>query len=222
MPIPKKKAEEAPKSAKVRIYETMRDWIVDGTLAPGEKILDSEIAKYFSVSRTPVREAMQLLSDQKLIEIFPGRESRVSAVGNVNIAQIYRILADLHCLALKFAFPKIDSRVIASLREINGRFATACAEHDHKKSRALDKEFHDVFVRLADNAFLTDFTRTLDAHIVRVENLYYDKLANKRDSVEEHHRILEALENQDCQAACKAMHANWVHTIEILGASGGA
>ena len=55
MPIPKQAPYEAPKSAKMRIYEALREWIIDGTLQPGEKILDSEISQYFSVSRTPVR-----------------------------------------------------------------------------------------------------------------------------------------------------------------------
>ena len=53
MPIPKQVSYEAPKSAKMRIYEALREWIIDGTLQPGEKILDSEISQYFSVSRTP-------------------------------------------------------------------------------------------------------------------------------------------------------------------------
>ena len=74
MPIPKQVSYEAPKSAKMRIYEALREWIIDGTLQPGEKILDSEISQYFSVSRTPVREAIQMLAEQKLIEIRPGKE----------------------------------------------------------------------------------------------------------------------------------------------------
>ena len=74
MPIPEKNVFEAPKSAKIRIYETLREWIIDGTLQPGEKILDSELSQYFSVSRTPVREAIQMLVEQKLIDVRPGRD----------------------------------------------------------------------------------------------------------------------------------------------------
>ena len=203
-------------SAKERIYEALREWIVDGTLAPGEKILDSEIAKHFSVSTTPVREAMQLLADQKLIDIFPGRESRVSAIGNVDIPQIYRMLADLHSLALEFAFSKINSGIIAKLQEINNQFAIACAKNDHKQSTALDEEFHDLFVTLADNAFLTDFINILDCHILRIENIYYEKLSDRTDSVEVHNQIIEALKKGDCKAASKAMYTNWMHTLEIL------
>jgi len=215
MPIPNKKVA-APKSAKIRIYEALRDWIIDGTLKPGEKILDSEISNYFSVSRTPVREAMQLLADQKLIEIFPGRESRISEIGIVNVRQIYEMLADLHSLALKFAFPKITEETITRLKELNKKCADALSRGDHTDSRKYDDAFHDVIIQLADNDFLTDFTRTLQCHVARTENLYYDKLADKKDSIDEHQRIIEALEHKDLPAARQSMHDNWIHTVDLL------
>ena len=78
MPIPVKQQTEERLTAKALVYKTLREWITDGTLQPGEQIYDQEIAKYFNVSRTPVREAMQLLADQKLLEIEPGKQSRVA------------------------------------------------------------------------------------------------------------------------------------------------
>lgn len=72
MPIPTAPASEPRQTVREKIYNTMLEWIVNGTLQPGEKILDTEIAQYFSASRTPVREAIQLLADQRLIEITPG------------------------------------------------------------------------------------------------------------------------------------------------------
>lgn len=75
MPIPKKTNVQAPKTARARVYQTLKEWIENNTLKPREKIYDTELASYFEVSRTPVREAMQLLADQKLIEITPGKKA---------------------------------------------------------------------------------------------------------------------------------------------------
>ena len=73
MPIPVKTPLEKQKTAKERIYIQLREWIINGTLQPEEKISDQEISQYFSVSRTPAREAIQMLADQKLVEIYPGK-----------------------------------------------------------------------------------------------------------------------------------------------------
>lgn len=216
MPLPPKKTVEVPKSAKQRIYEELKKWIVDGELKPGEKIYDSEIAQYFSVSRTPVREAIQLLADQKLIEVFPGRESRVSEIGVVDVDQIYKMLGELHALALEFAYPAIDRKVINQLKKINEKILSALESGSRKDARAYDQEFHEVFFTLSSNDFLTSFAGTLESHIDRIENIYYDKLGERRDSVQGHETVIAALENSDLTAAKEAARQNWLHVSEVL------
>ena len=78
MPIPEKGNDLCRLSAKDIIYRTVCEWIITGVLRPGEKILDSELARHFSVSRTPVREALQVLESQKLICVRPGRATVVA------------------------------------------------------------------------------------------------------------------------------------------------
>ncbi len=216
MPIPKKNMPDAPKSAKIRVYETLLDWIIDGTLQPGEKILDSELSAYFSVSRTPIREAIQLLADQKLLEVFPGRATRVSNINCVNISQTYYMLAELNSMAVEFAYPHITDEHLENLKKFNEHFSLASQKHDFRKSRACDKEFHDTFVKLAENDFLTNFIETLTCHIARLENIYFDQISDAKDSVNEHAHIIEALEEKDLEKAKKFMKQNWIHTAEIF------
>ena len=64
MPIPKKDSALQRKSAKDLVYETLCDWIIRGEMMPGEKLLDTELAAYFNVSRTPVRDAGDPKADQ--------------------------------------------------------------------------------------------------------------------------------------------------------------
>ncbi len=216
MPIPHKEKIEAPKSAKIRIYEALKEWIVDGTLQPGEKIVDTEISDYFSVSRTPVREAMQLLADQKLIEIIPGKESRVTQLDVINIKQIYRMLAELHALAVEFAFEKIDEKIISKLEKLNQAFAECIARRDYKASMSCDQAFHDLFFQLAGNEFLTSFSHTLNTHVLRLEKQYHEVASNIKDSVEEHRQVIEAVRAHNLERAKKAMAYNWLHTAEII------
>ena len=216
MPIPKKVNAEPPKSAKIRIYEALKEWIVDGTLQPGEKIADTEISAYFSVSRTPVREAMQVLADQMLIEIIPGKESRVAPMNVVDLNKTYRLLAELHSLAVEFAFAKIDDQVIDELEGINLHLADCAACRDYRGSMAADAAFHDVFFRLADYKFLTAFAHTLNAHVLRQERMYHENLRSNKNSPEEHQQIIAALKARDLPRAKEAMAYNWQHTASII------
>lgn len=218
MPLPTKKEDTQPKSAKLRIYEELKQWIIDGTLQPGERISEQEIAKYFSVSRTPVHEAVQLLADQQLIRIFPGRETLVAPIDPTEITPLYRISAELHTLALDFAYPKISEDVLAELRRINESLLLADQQGNNAAMMDCDRQFHTRILQLADNHFLSEFTSTLQAHIERIQcakDPYYSLIGKGRDPYEEHKAILEALEQHDLPTAKEASRKNWLHTIEV-------
>ena len=216
MPIPKQASYEAPKSAKIRIYEALREWIIDGTLQPGEKILDSEISQYFSVSRTPVREAIQMLAEQKLIDVRPGKESRISELDVIDIPQTYKMLAEIHAMAVDFAFDKISADTIRDLKAANEKFKKAYSERDIKGCRASDDEFHEIIIDLAGNDFLTSFCETLSGHAARIENIYFSKVSGMNELISEHNAIIRALQEGDPEAARDFMRKNWLHTPEVL------
>lgn len=217
MPIPKKNSSERPKTARERIYTTLKEWIIDGTLKPGEKISDMEISEYFSVSRTPVREAMQLLADQKLIEIFPGKESRVAPIDWSNAEQVYIMLAELQVLAVQFAFSKISDETISKLENINRELEEALQSDYLEVIRNCDNAFHDVMLELSGNSFLTNFNDILRNHVMRIENIYYSSQKKHVSSVSEHEAIIDALRRGNLKDAEDAVRANWLHAMEVVG-----
>ena len=216
MPIPVKRAAEERLTAKALVYKTLREWIVDGTLQPGEQIFDQEIAKYFSVSRTPVREAMQLLADQKLIEIQPGKESRVAAFDYEEIEKSYVILAELHVLALQFAWNSLTQEDIRKMEEVNEALKSRKNLADQHKAQSLDKEFHDTIVGKAGSDFLQSFTDMLHIQVLRIENLYFEEESNYEESWKVHEKILQAVKEKNEEAACAAMRENWLRTIALV------
>ncbi len=216
MPIPSTPLVEPRMSARDRVYQTLRDWIIDGTLQPEEKLSDQEIAKYFSVSRTPVREAMQLLADQRLIEIFPGKESRIAPVDFNEIRQCYEIIAEIQVLALDFAFPKINKDVISELTSLNQEFDFSSPDLNTHSRLAWDSRFHQVFFRIAGNSFLTSFNSTLLCHIQRVESMYYSRNWDGSVSQATHQLIIDALKRGDRDSAREAMRSNWLSTLKYL------
>ena len=216
MPIPVKQQTEERLTAKALVYKTLREWITDGTLQPGEQIYDQEIAKYFNVSRTPVREAMQLLADQKLLEIEPGKQSRVAKFDYDEIEKSYVLLAELHALALQFAWDALTAEDVAEMERVNEALKNRRNSADLRKAQTLDKEFHNVIIRKAGNDFLLSFTDILNIQVLRIENLYFEEEDNYENSWRVHEKILQAIRAKDRAAACGAMRENWLRTISLM------
>ena len=103
MPIPSKTESIQTLSVKDRIYNVVCEWIITGVLKSGEKILDSELAQYFDVSRTPVREAIQMLERQKLVKVIPSRGTIVANIEIEDTEKCYRLLAEIQAFAAEEA-----------------------------------------------------------------------------------------------------------------------
>lgn len=211
MPIPKKPKAQAPKTARARVYQTLKEWIENNTLKPGEKIYDTELASYFEVSRTPVREAMQLLADQKLIEITPGKESRVAEIDFAQLKEVYILLGDLNVRAIEFAFPFITEKHIKELEAINQTILSGTAEN----FLTQDGLFHQYILNLSGNPFLNDFCNTLTTHASRFRNLYANVVPHQslQETYAGHEKIIKALTAKDLAAACQAIRDNFTFIL---------
>ncbi len=216
MPIPQEQIAVERLSAKERVLQTLSRWIVDGTLEPGERIYDEELSKYFHISRTPVREALQVLSEKRLVEVLPGRETRVAPIDPQELEQIYPMLAHLHGFAVKLAFPKITPQVLASLEEKNLFLAQMLKDHKQVNFKQMDRQFHQILVSLASNCYLEKYLDDLQLHADRAELQYFKWEGTQAQSIEDHRRIIAALRKGDCSEAVRAMEENWLITCRLL------
>ena len=219
MPIPETKTDYFPKTAKDRVFMGVREWIIDGTLRPGEKIFDKEIADYFSVSRTPVREAFQMLEEQKLIMVSPGKESRVAEIDPVSVKQSYELLSVLEPIAVKYAIHHITPESITVLDNCTANMKNALNIGEPKKANEADHLFHETILQLSGNDFLHQFCTTLEAHVTRTEIHFFshqDISEILPSSVKEHEMIIEAMKNGDEEKACSVMSDNWRNTIPYI------
>ncbi len=210
MPIPVKNVEVKRQSAKTRIFNTLREWIAYGTLKPGEKLNDQEISDYFEVSRTPVREAIQMLEAQKLVVVYPNRATCVTEVDFDHLEKWYLPLAYIHALAAQFAAAVITKEQVEELREIESRIKEFLEQRDTINTLRADLLLHKRILDIADNEILSDFSDTLMLHVQRIEYIFFERSGMNAANFTTHEDVLEALENRDEKRAFDAMFQNWL------------
>ncbi|MBY6054372.1 GntR family transcriptional regulator [Cytobacillus firmus] len=212
MPIPSNYSSPTRVSAKDRAFSQIQEWIIDGTLQPKEKLNDADLAKALGVSRTPIREALQLLNVQGFVEMFPGVGTQVTSVNPEDISKILPPLGVLQALAAELAAPVISQETINILRDINHKFAKALNAGDTFSALKQDEKFHNIIIDLAQNPYISNTASMLQAHVMR---LYYNKtIILKERSIEEHEDILKALEQKDREKAGNIARVNWLRAID--------
>lgn len=213
MPIPSNFLTPNRLSAKERVFKQIQEWIIDGTLQSKEKLNDAELAQALGVSRTPIREALQLLSFQGFVEMQPGVATQVIAVNREDISKILPPLAALQATAAELATSIIDQQTIDSLRHINTEFAEAIEECNYYSALKLDEQFHTGIVEVIENPYISNTISMLQAHVRRL--FFHKSIILTHDSIGEHEAILQAFEHQDKETATNIARNNWLRPIDV-------
>jgi DNA-binding GntR family transcriptional regulator len=209
MPVPSDIAPIPRRSAREAVFERLQSWIEEGLLAPGEVIKDAELAQQLGVSRTPVREALQMLEQHGLVEMQPGRLTRVTDTAPEDIALVYAPLSALQALAAELATPQTNPADLDEMRAHNARLLAAVEANDAVAAREADRAFHDVLLRRVGNPYLSSAIEPMLTHIRRLEALYFTELEPGHRSYEEHQRIIDAVAAGDAEAARETTRANF-------------
>ena len=198
------------------VFDQLRGWIEDGALAPAELVKDVDIARRLGVSRTPVREALQMLEQLGLVETEPSRHTRVADTDPTHAALIYPPLAALLVESVDRAAPMATVADFAAMDAANERLLHAIERVDPDAARAADNAFHSVLITRAANPYLTAAIDMLRVHSRRLDALYFTHDRPSHLSYQEHIDILEALKARDYGAAKQLTRQNFIRTIPVF------
>ena len=197
MPIPAEQKPVVRTTARERVYKTLQQWIVNGTLLPEERLNDVELAQYFSVSRTPVREALQMLAEQKLVKMVPSSGTFVAPIDLKDMAYVYELLGGLQAYAIELGMDRITVEQLAVLRHVNETFYKYAQQGDAEKTMDADWAFHHCIAELSENHYLITYTEQLMMQAHRNEMHFFKTYVHPQQSYEAHRRIIKALEEHD-------------------------
>src|SRR5258706_7192851 len=139
-----------------KIFDVLKGWILDGTLKPGERIVELTLARKLDVSRAPLREALWLLSRQGLVQIRAHHGAQVTQLSEHDIREIFEIRELLETRAALKIRARLNPHLRALLEEALREFEEACRSGDIVRFSAADLKFHRTLWELAGNRHLQE------------------------------------------------------------------
>jgi DNA-binding GntR family transcriptional regulator len=219
-----------------RAYHLLRELIVRGRLAPGTRIIETDVASRLGISRTPVRGALQRLQQEGyIVSSGAAHQSRLSVapLTKEDARELFAIVGEIEGLGARWSAELADPErdvVTADLRELNDKLAQVAAERrpDHQKVFDYDQGFHRRYVEGAAGPRLLALHDAIKPQSERYVRLYISALVDEiGTSVREHIVIVDAIAAGEGESAQSAVRSNWrnaaarlARVIDSLGERG--
>ena len=187
-----------PQTREEFVANRLREAILRGDLAPGERLDESALAVALGVSRTPIRSALRVLAAESLVELHPHRGAIVSELSADELNEVYLVRMILESTAARLAAPNMDQERIAVLEGLIQELEST-TDPDHWL--ALNNQFHATIYQAANRprmVSIIEYVRNISAPYIR----QFIELREHMDSSRnDHRRLLEACKLRDGQLA---------------------
>ncbi len=186
-------------------YLLILDAIDQGLYRPGDRLVESELAERFGVSRTPVREALQRLETQSMLT-RDGRSLIVASLDHNELAELYVVRTELEGLAGRLAAQHATAEEITVLRDmvVEDRALIGDAEALSRANRAFHKQIHLA----SHNRFLVQQLDLVHRHMALLATTSIAVEGRGEKTLAEHEAIVDAIADRDCERACAAVKAH--------------
>lgn len=184
-------------SARRIVYEYLRTQIIELVLAPGTALSEAEIAARYGVSRTPVREALMLLADEGLVDVYPQRGTFVAPISHEDVVTAQYVREALECTALRIGADRVTGADLDGLRAVIVRQRQADTAGDLDGFFALDETFHHALLTATGRGGAWRIVSQAKAQMDRTRRLSLPDEHKVADLVDQHESVLDALEQGD-------------------------
>jgi DNA-binding GntR family transcriptional regulator len=179
------------------LVSQLRDFVVEGHLAPGSRIPERELCEKFGVSRTPLREALKVIAAEGLIELLPNRGARIRQFSETDIRNLLEVLGGLDFVAGRLACARITDGAIAAIEQMHLEMYTYYLRRELADYFRLNQKIHQAIIDAAANPVLSANFASLNSIVRRLRysaNLVHrDRLS---EAMREHEQIVDALKRR--------------------------
>jgi DNA-binding GntR family transcriptional regulator len=196
-------------------YRLIRESIVKGRLAQGERLVEMRLAEDLGVSKAPIREALKRLRDERLVAERPRYGTFVRTLTEKDFVDIYNMRLAVEGLAVRLV---VRTRASLEALEVLARDMRRAAESGEVEKLAdTDVRFHEELCAAADNEYLDDAFRSLSGPIrmaLALDNEVYGELS---EIVEEHTALLDAMRSREEEKAVAAVQSHILNAATKRG-----
>jgi DNA-binding GntR family transcriptional regulator len=203
------------------VSDQLRDEILDGRLAAGSRLVETELAVRFGVSRGPIRDALQELSRAGLAVDLPRRGTFVSSLTERDLSEVYVIRQAIEEAAVRLTIERATEADVATLFDAVVAAEAAYESGDLAAAWEADMAFHRSYCELTGNGRLLDLFDHLASQTVLLMRTTLDSHASLAwtPPVDVHRRIAQAISARDAARATAAVAAHYQYTQDRLNAS---
>jgi len=199
-----------------QIADRLQEAILAGDLAPGEAIVETDIASRFSVSRAPVREALQILSNRGLVDVEPYRGTNVRRLDRRDLEEAFAMRQMLEVFAIRCVVrnrPAETSRLLATLCDEMEHFAEA---GDWRKVNEIDDRLHASLIQAAGYRMLERYWKDINMLVRRAISLRNERYEDIVQIARNHRAIIEAIDARDEGRASQLLSEHLAAAAELM------
>ena len=199
-----------------QVTTKIRAAIVAGEMRPNEHYSAIGIAEKLGVSRTPVREALQLLEKEGILTVAKNRGVRVATISLDDIVEVFQIRLIMEPPAAGRAVLNATPAEIGHLEELYLRLVTVAASGEARGTLEADKDFHLYLLGLAGNAKLGSIVGELRNLVLTQGQITIPHARTSQDLASDRDEIMEAIRGHDPEGAARAMRGHVLRTAKLL------
>ncbi len=204
------------KSLKEEVLERVREYILQGYMSPGQRIVIDQLAKELGVSITPVREALSCLAAEGLLTFEPHKGFTVKKWSRKEIEDLLLLRIYLEKLAVRLFIERNHEEGVPILRNVLSKMLEAVNEGNVARLSVLNAEFHKIIVSGSKNEELERVINSLRDKLQRVRILSLSYPGRVRESYNEHLEIFNAIEKKNVELAERMVEKHILNVREAL------
>lgn len=201
----------APQGKVVRVYAPVREQIVEliregilhGRFAPGQRLVERELCAEFGVSRNPLREAYRQLEAEGWIKITTHRGPTVATVSDDEARELYEVREAIECLAVRLFVERADDAELARLQTVHAELRTAHREGDVPTMLETKQRFYDALYDGAGNTVLRSQAALLQNRLFLLRQRSLASTGRAKSSISEINAVMKKVVARDAAAAAR-------------------
>jgi DNA-binding GntR family transcriptional regulator len=203
------------------VAQRLRALIQSGEMQPRERLNETVLAKRFGISRTPLREAIKILSAEGLLDILPNRGAQVASISLIEIEEVAEVIAGLEATAGELLCRHVTDAEVAAIDVLHQRMRAAYQRNDAPEYFALNQRIHEAMMAAARNETLQAIYANLSSRIQRARFTAHKTPEQWAKAMDDHDRMIDLMRAREGNALGQLLRDHVRSKKEVISATFG-